>query len=99
MAGGAGQGGPPVLVGERVGVEAGVEDGEQGPPDDLVQPFGRDGPGGEVLGRPSLGDAEATDVEAAATGSRTACLKSGATNPSQPQSCLRVRMMPGCWQA
>jgi len=46
---GAGQGRPPVLVGERVLVEAGVEDGEQGPPDDLVQPLGRDGARAEVL--------------------------------------------------
>jgi len=46
-----------------VPVEAGVEDREQDAPDDLVQAFGRDGAGGEVLGRPSLGDREPGDVE------------------------------------
>ena len=44
-------------------VEAGGEDGEQGPPDDLVQPLGRDAVGGEVLGGPSLGHPEPGDVE------------------------------------
>jgi hypothetical protein len=52
-----------------------------------VRPSGTPSPG---RSRPAL---------AAATGSRTACRKSGATNPSQPQSRLRVRRMPGCWQA
>jgi hypothetical protein len=54
---------PPASVRDRVLVEPGVEDREQDAPDDLVQAFGRDGAGGEVLGRPSLGDREPGDVE------------------------------------
>jgi hypothetical protein len=98
----AGQGRPPVRFGQRVGVEAGVEDGEQGPPDDLVQPPGRDGAGDELPGGPPLGNAEPGEVEAGVGGGHRVAhgvLEVRGHEPVQPQSCLRVRRMPGWWQA